>query len=50
MGQLPLYFEPYVKKEVAETTGTWFRTKIQIAVDLLRQSLAQVHPLAIVIR
>ena len=48
MGQLPLYFEPYVKKEVAETTGTWFRTKIQIAVDLLRQSLAQVQPAAIV--
>jgi hypothetical protein len=37
-----------VKKEIAETTGTWFRTKIQIAVDLLRQSLAQVHPAAIV--
>jgi len=47
-GQLPLYFEPYVKKEIAETTGTWFRTKIQIAVDLLRQSLAQVCPAAIV--
>ena len=47
-GQLPLYFEPYVKKEVAETTGSWFRTKIQIAVDLLRQSLAQVCPAAIV--
>jgi hypothetical protein len=47
-GQLPLYFEPYVKKEIAETTGTWFRTKIQIAVDLLRQSLAQVYPAAIV--
>jgi SRSO17 transposase len=47
-GQLPLYFEPYVKKEVAETTDTWFRTKIQIALDLLRQSLAQVQPAAIV--
>jgi len=46
--QLPLYFEPYVKKEVAETTGLWFRTKIQIALDLLRQSLAQVTPAAIV--
>mgnify|MGYP001586472993 CR=1 FL=1 len=46
--QLPLYFEPYVKKEVAEITGMWFRTKIQIALDLLRQSLAQVTPAAIV--
>ena len=46
--QLPLYFEPYVKKEVAEITGMWFRTKIQIALDLLRQSLVQVTPAAIV--
>ena len=46
--QLPLYFEPYVKKEVAEATGVWFRTKIQIALDLLRQSLAQVAPAAVV--
>jgi len=46
--QLPLYFEPYVKKEVAEITGMWFRTKIQIALDLLQQSLAQVTPAAIV--
>jgi len=46
--QLPLYFEPYVKKEIADTTGLWFRTKIQIALDLLRQSLAQVTPSAIV--
>ena len=46
--QLPLYFEPYVKQEVADVTGKWFRTKIQIAMDLLRQSLAQVNPAAIV--
>jgi len=46
--QLPLYFEPYVKKEVTETTGLWFRTKIQIALDLLRHSLAQVTPAAVV--
>jgi hypothetical protein len=46
--QLPLYFEPYVKKEVAEVAGTWFRTKIQIAMDILRQSLSQVCPAAIV--
>lgn len=46
--QLPLYFEPYVKKEVAESEDIWFRTKIQIALDLLRQSLVQVNPKAIV--
>ena len=46
--QLPLFFEPYVKKEVAEAAGAWFRTKIQIAVNLLRQSLAQVTPTAVV--
>jgi hypothetical protein len=29
---LPLYFEPYVKKEITENSGMWFRTKIQIAL------------------
>ncbi len=48
MEQIPLFFEPYVKQEVAEAKGVWFRTKIQIALDLLRQSLAQVTPDAIV--
>jgi hypothetical protein len=37
-----------MKKEIADTTGLWFRTKIQIALDLLRQSPAQVTPSAIV--
>ena len=46
--QLPLFFETYVKQEVAEAMGVWFRTKIQIALDLLRQSLMQVTPTAIV--
>lgn len=46
--QLPLFFEPYVKQEVADAKGVWFRTKIQIALDLLRHSLAQVTPTAIV--
>jgi SRSO17 transposase len=46
--QLPLYFEPYVKQEVAESSDIWFRTKIQIALDLLRQSLVQVTPAAVV--
>ncbi len=46
--QLPLYFEPYMKQEVAENSDIWFRTKIQIALDLLRQSLVQVTPAAVV--
>jgi hypothetical protein len=46
--QLPLYFEPYVKQEVAEKSDIWFRTKIQIALDLLRHSLSQVTPDAVV--
>jgi SRSO17 transposase len=46
--QMPLYFEPYVKQEVAEDSNIWFRTKIQIALNLLRQSLTQVTPAAVV--
>ena len=46
--QLPLYFKPYVKQDVAENSDIWFRTKIQIALDLLRQSLMQVTPVAVV--
>jgi len=47
--RVPLYFAPYVKKEIAEKQGVWFKTKIQIALDLLRMSLLQVDPEAIVV-
>jgi len=46
--QLPLYVQPYVKKDVADQLDLWFKTRIQIAVDLLRQSLSQVTPEAVV--
>ena len=46
--RIPLFFSPYVKKEVAEKTNVWFKTKNQIALDLLRMSLIQVHPEAVV--
>ncbi len=46
--RIPLFFNPYIKKEVAEKTGVWFKTKNQIALDLLRMSLIQVHPEAVV--
>ena len=45
---LPLYFQPYLKKDVAENLDLWFKTRIQIAVDLLRLSLVQVNPEAVV--
>ena len=40
--------QPYVKKDVADQLDLWFKTRIQIAVDLLRQSLSQVTPEAVV--
>jgi len=45
---VPLYVQPYVKKDVADQLDLWFKTKIQMAVDLLRLSLAQVTPEVIV--
>jgi len=46
--RIPLYFQPYFKKDVVGHLDIWFKTKIQIAVDLLRLSLAWVEPEAIV--
>jgi len=46
--QVPLYFTPYVKEELAEQQEIWFKTKIQIALDLFRKSLMQVHPEVVV--
>jgi hypothetical protein len=46
--QVPLYFTPYVKEELAKQMDVWFKTKIQIALDLLRMSLMQVHPEVVV--
>jgi SRSO17 transposase len=46
--QVPLYFTPYMKEELATQQGIWFKTKIQIALDLLRRSLLQVCPEVVV--
>jgi hypothetical protein len=46
--RVPLYFTPYIKKEIAEKQNVWFKTKIQIALDILRMSFVQVNPEAIV--
>ena len=45
---VPLFFNPYTKKEIAEKLGIWFKTKNQIALDLLRMSLMRIHPEAVV--
>jgi len=46
--QVPLYFTPYVKEELAMQQDVWFKTKIQIALDLFRESLMKVHPEVVV--
>jgi len=46
--RIPLYGQLYFKKDVADQLDIWFKTKIQIAVDLLRLSLSQVNPEAVV--
>ena len=42
--RVPLYFTPYIKKEIAEKQNVWFKTKIQIALDILRMSFVKVNP------
>ena len=46
--KVPLYFTPYIKREVAEHLDIWFKTKIQIAIDLLRMSLSWIKPEVVV--
>jgi len=41
---VPLYLTPYVKKEHATDMDIWFKTKIQLALDLLRKSLMHISP------
>lgn len=45
---VPLYFMPYVKEEHAQGLDIWFKTKIQLALDLLRKSLMQITPEVVV--
>jgi len=46
--QVPLYFNPYIKEEFADQLDMCFKTKIQIALDLIRMSLMQISPEAVV--
>ena len=48
MQRVPLYSQLYFKDDVANQLDIWFKTKIQIAVDLLRLSLSQVTPEVVV--
>ena len=46
--QVPLYFTPYAKEELAMQQDIWFKTKIQIALDLFRKSLMKICPEVVV--
>ncbi len=46
--QVPLYFTPYIKEEFADQLDICFKTKIQIALDLIRLSLMQLSPEVVV--
>jgi len=45
---VPLYFTPYLKEEYALHMDIWFKTKIQIALDLIKKSLMQITPEVVV--
>ena len=45
---IPLYFTLYLKEEYASHMDIWFKTKIQIALELIKKSLIQVTPEVIV--
>lgn len=46
--QLPMHFQFYLKKEIAKKEGKQFRTKIDIAIELLNKALKHINPSAIV--
>ena len=46
--KLPVYFELYLKKETAESLDIWFKTKIQIGIELIEKALVRLTPEAIV--
>ena len=46
--QVPLYFIPYIKEELAIQQDIWFKTKIQLALDLFKRSLIKISPEVVV--
>jgi hypothetical protein len=45
---VPINFELYLKKETADILDLWFKTKVQIGIELLEKALIRVQPEAIV--
>lgn len=45
--KLPMHFGLYLKKETAESLGIWFKTKIQIGIELIEKALVRLTPEAI---
>ena len=46
--RVPLHLVPYVKEEVCASSGRRFRTKNELAVDLVDEALEYVHPRVVV--
>ncbi|MDI6825958.1 MAG: IS701 family transposase [Candidatus Aenigmarchaeota archaeon] len=42
--QMPMHLEPYLKKEVVKDLGKKFKTKIEIAIELLKKGLNYINP------
>lgn len=43
-----MYFIPYIKEEQSQNRDIWFKTKIQLALELLKRSLLQITPEVVV--
>jgi len=46
--RVPMHLVPYFKKEVCSNTGRTFRTKLELAIDLIDRGLEYVRPKAVV--
>jgi hypothetical protein len=45
--KFPMHFRLYLKKETAESMDIWFKTKIQIGIELIEKALVRLTPEAI---
>ena len=46
--RVPMHLAPYVKEEACSDLGRIFRTKLEIAIDLIGKDLAYIEPAAVV--
>lgn len=44
---VPMHFDLYLRKETAENLGLWFKTRIQLGIELIEKALVRVIPEAI---